>query len=95
MFHFQNDPEAHNKFVKINRAYEVLKDEDLRKKYDMHGEEGLSDDFQQGRGRRYESWKFYQEEFGRILIIFPLVTTSVVCSWFFRKTFNPGYFICL
>lgn len=57
-----NDPEAHDKFLKITRAYEVLKDEDLRKKYDMHGEEGLSDDFQ--GGRRYESWKFYQEEFG-------------------------------
>ncbi|KAL4217269.1 DnaJ subfamily C member 10 [Mactra antiquata] len=56
-----DDPEAHDKFLKINRAYEVLKDEDLRKKYDMHGEEGLSEDF--GKGK-YESWKFYQEEFG-------------------------------
>lgn len=56
-----DDPDAHNKFLKINRAYEVLKDEDLRKKYDMHGEEGLSADF--GKGK-YESWKFYQEEFG-------------------------------
>lgn len=60
----QDDKGAHDKFLKINRAYEVLKDEDLRKKYDMHGEEGLSEDF--GRGK-YESWKFYQEEFGNCL----------------------------
>lgn len=63
-FIHQDDPGAHEKFLKINRAYEVLKDEDLRKKYDMHGEEGLSDDFGQ---RKYESWKFYQEEFGKLL----------------------------
>ncbi|VDI80924.1 DnaJ homolog subfamily C member 10 [Mytilus galloprovincialis] len=58
----QDDPEAHDNFLKINRAYEVLKDEDMRKKFDMHGEEGLKDDFH--GGNRYESWKFYQEEFG-------------------------------
>ena len=68
MFLFKNDPEAHEKFLKVTRAYEVLKDEDLRKKYDMHGEEGLSDDFQ--GGRRYESWKFYQEEFGMLCFLF-------------------------
>ncbi len=34
----QNDATAHEKFLKINRAYEVLKDEDLRKKYDKYGE---------------------------------------------------------
>lgn len=38
---WQDDPEAHEKFVRINRAYEVLKDEDLRKVYDLHGEKGL------------------------------------------------------
>ncbi|KAE8580734.1 hypothetical protein XENTR_v10024516 [Xenopus tropicalis] len=56
----QNDPQAHDKFLKINRAYEVLKDEDLRKKYDKYGEKGL-DDQQQGG---YESWSFYQYDFG-------------------------------
>lgn len=40
-FFWQDDPEAHEKFVRINRAYEVLKDEDLRKVYDLHGEKGL------------------------------------------------------
>lgn len=42
-FFFQDDPDAHEKFVRLNRAYEVLKDEDLRKKYDMYGEEGLDE----------------------------------------------------
>ncbi|XP_075465010.1 dnaJ homolog subfamily C member 10 [Ascaphus truei] len=57
----QNDPEAHEKFLKINRAYEVLKDEDLRKKYDKYGEKGLED---QQQGGRYESWNFYRYDFG-------------------------------
>ncbi|XP_069107417.1 dnaJ homolog subfamily C member 10-like [Argopecten irradians] len=57
-----DDPNAHDRFLKLTRAYEVLKDEDLRKKYDTHGEEGLKEDFH--GGRQYESWKFYQEEFG-------------------------------
>ncbi|XP_069465703.1 dnaJ homolog subfamily C member 10 [Ambystoma mexicanum] len=56
-----NDPEAHAKFVKINRAYEVLKDDDLRKKYDKYGEKGLDD---QQQGGRYESWNFYRYDFG-------------------------------
>lgn len=56
------DPEAHEKFLRITRAYEVLKDEDLRKKYDLHGEAGLSEDH--GRGGHYESWQWYQQNFG-------------------------------
>ncbi|XP_067843783.1 dnaJ homolog subfamily C member 10 isoform X2 [Heptranchias perlo] len=55
-----NDPEAHNNFLKINRAYEVLKDEDLRKKYDKYGEKGLQDH----QGGQYESWNFYRYDFG-------------------------------
>ena len=60
----KDDPEAHNKFVLINRAYEVLKDEDLRKKYDRFGEEGLKEQKQQWN--RYESWQFYKTEFGKM-----------------------------
>ena len=63
VFCFQDDPKAHDNFLKITRAYEVLKDEDLRKKYDMHGEEGLKEDFH--GGGRYESWHYYNEEFGK------------------------------
>ncbi|NXG21149.1 DJC10 protein, partial [Grallaria varia] len=57
----QNDPNAHENFLKINRAYEVLKDEDLRKNYDKYGEKGLED---QQQGGRYESWHFYRYDFG-------------------------------
>uniref|UniRef100_A0A672KN65 DnaJ homolog subfamily C member 10 n=1 Tax=Sinocyclocheilus grahami TaxID=75366 RepID=A0A672KN65_SINGR len=56
-----NDATAHEKFLKINRAYEVLKDEDLRKKYDKYGEKGLQDEQQ---GGRYESWNYYRYDFG-------------------------------
>lgn len=56
-----NDPDAHEKFMKITNIYEVLKDEELRKKYDRYGEEGLKEDF---KGGRYESYNFYKDEFG-------------------------------
>lgn len=56
----QNDPSAHDQFLKINRAYEVLKDEELRKKYDKYGEKGLDEN----QGGHYESWSFYRYDFG-------------------------------
>ena len=61
---FQDKPEAHEEFVIINRAYEVLKDEELRKKYDQWGEEGLKDDFN-GGGNQYQSYQFYRDNFGK------------------------------
>ncbi|XP_060944265.1 dnaJ homolog subfamily C member 10 [Limanda limanda] len=54
------DSSAHDKFVEVNRAYEVLKDEDLRKKYDKYGEKGLDEQ----QGGRYESWNYYRYDFG-------------------------------
>uniref|UniRef100_A0A3Q2QK14 DnaJ homolog subfamily C member 10 n=1 Tax=Fundulus heteroclitus TaxID=8078 RepID=A0A3Q2QK14_FUNHE len=54
------DSSAHEKFLKVNRAYEVLKDEDLRKKYDKYGEKGLDEQ----QGGRYESWNYYRYDFG-------------------------------
>lgn len=39
----------------------MLKDEDLRKKYDKYGEKGLQDEQQ---GGRYESWNYYRYDFG-------------------------------
>jgi len=51
--------------LKINRAYEVLKDEDLRKKYDKYGEKGLQDEQQ---GERYESWNYYRYDFGNLVL---------------------------
>jgi DnaJ family protein C protein 10 len=56
------DPNAHAEFLRINRAYEILRDDELRKKYDTYGEEGLKDDF--NRGNQYQSWNFYQHNFG-------------------------------
>nr|CDJ88120.1 Heat shock protein DnaJ and Thioredoxin domain containing protein [Haemonchus contortus] len=58
----KDNPNAHAEFVKINKAYEVLKDEDLRKRYDQYGEKGLEDGFQ--GGNNYQSWQFYNENFG-------------------------------
>lgn len=57
-----DDPRAHERFTTINRAYEVLKDEELRKKYDLYGEEGLKDDH--FGGGHYQSWTYFNEEFG-------------------------------
>ncbi|XP_047492349.1 dnaJ homolog subfamily C member 10-like [Penaeus chinensis] len=57
-----DDPDAHEKFVRLNRAYEVLKDEDLRKKYDMYGEEGLDEN--RSSGNQYHSWSYYHDNFG-------------------------------
>lgn len=58
----QDDKNAHTEFVRLNRAYEVLMDEEMRKKYDQFGEKGLSDDFQ--GGNQYQSWQFYRDNFG-------------------------------
>jgi len=63
--YFQDDEEAHKKFLRVNRAYEVLKDEDLRKKYDMYGEDGLKEGGPTGHG--YQSWSFYNQDFGTLL----------------------------
>jgi len=52
---------AHERFVKVNKAYEVLKDEQLRKKYDLHGEDGLDDSKPHSK---YQSWNYYNDDFG-------------------------------
>lgn len=67
-FMLKDDPKAHDHFVKINRAYEVLKDEEMRKKYDLHGEEGIKD----GSGQNYQSWTFYKNQFGMRAILLSL-----------------------
>lgn len=38
-------------------------DEELRKKYDVYGEEGLKDDH--FGGGHYQSWNYFNEEFGK------------------------------
>ena len=59
--YLKGDPDANANFVKINRAYEILKDEDLRKKYDQFGEDGLKDQNQNQGWNQYQSWNFYQQ----------------------------------
>ena len=39
-------------------------DEELRKKYDLYGEDGLKDDHF-GGGGNYQSWHYFNEEFGK------------------------------
>ena len=56
-----SEDDAHEKFLKINKAYEVLKDEQLRKKYDLHGEVGIDDNKPRNK---YQSWNYYHEDFG-------------------------------
>ncbi|VDO77075.1 unnamed protein product [Haemonchus placei] len=83
----KDNPNAHAEFVKINKAYEVLKDEDLRKRYDQYGEKGLEEGFQ--GGNNYQSWQFYNENFGELLRISPL---TELCFLFFLSTFYS--FLC-
>lgn len=59
----KEDQEIYELFVKISRAYEILKDEDSRRKYDLHGDEGLANEFQSRGESQYRSWSYY-ENFG-------------------------------
>jgi DnaJ homolog subfamily C member 10 len=44
--------------VKIARAYETLKDPDLRKHYDLYGDDN------QSKHQSYQSWSYYRDNFG-------------------------------
>lgn len=56
----QDDPQAHEKFLKFTRAYEVLKEPETRKHYDLYGDTGsdLNDD------KHYHSYSYYRDDFG-------------------------------
>ncbi|XP_049766880.1 dnaJ homolog subfamily C member 10-like [Schistocerca cancellata] len=56
----KGDPDAHANFVKLTKAYEVLKDQESRKKYDLFGEDGVKTTGQQ----TYHSWSYYRDNFG-------------------------------
>lgn len=55
---FQDDPNAHDKFLRLTTAYETLKDNDLRRKYDLYGEDGLNNSHKK---QTYHSWSYYQD----------------------------------
>jgi hypothetical protein len=52
-----NDPEAHAKFQALAEAYQVLGNEELRRRYDAHGAAGLDVNFIDG-------WEFFTALFG-------------------------------
>lgn len=55
----QDDPNAQERFVKVTRAYEVLKDEAKRKQYDLYGDE------EDPKVRTsYKSYDYYAFHFG-------------------------------
>ncbi|XP_066991442.2 dnaJ homolog subfamily C member 10 [Anabrus simplex] len=56
----KDDPSAHSTFIRLTKAYEVLKDEESRKKYDLYGEEGIKS----SQSQNYHSWSYYQDNFG-------------------------------
>lgn len=56
-----DDPNAHEVFVKLTRAYEVLKDPQLRKHYDVHGEEQTDSSW---KNSQYHSYTYYRDHFG-------------------------------
>ena len=49
-----DDEDAVHKFHDINEAYEVLSDEEKRKVYDQHGEEGLKNQAQNQGGSMFK-----------------------------------------
>ncbi|KAL3276716.1 hypothetical protein HHI36_012086 [Cryptolaemus montrouzieri] len=55
-----DDPDAHEKFLKITRAYEVLKQPETRKHYDVHGDTGSD----LNENKHYHSYTYYRDQFG-------------------------------
>lgn len=75
----------------MNRAYEVLKDEDQRKKYDKYGEKGLDEQ----QGRQYESWNYYRYDFGQLFtsIVVPKRCLIVPLQHASQKIIRSIYFV--
>ncbi|XP_019700630.1 dnaJ homolog subfamily C member 10 isoform X3 [Harpegnathos saltator] len=55
-----DDPNAHDKFIQLTTAYEVLKEPDSRRKYDIYGKDGLD---MSNKKQTYHSWSYYQNSF--------------------------------
>ena len=56
-----NNPDAQEKFLNLKTAYEVLKDQESRKAYDLYGEEGVNS---KRKSSNYQNWNFYNDNFG-------------------------------
>lgn len=62
-----DDETAHQRFVEISEAYEVLSDDDLRRVYDQHGHEGVKQHQQgggRGRGHGRDPFDVFSQFFG-------------------------------
>ncbi|KAL1491528.1 hypothetical protein ABEB36_012112 [Hypothenemus hampei] len=55
----KDDAEAEQKFIKIAKAYEVLKDPMTRKEYDLHGDSEFKH-----KKQSYHSYSYYKDHFG-------------------------------
>ncbi|XP_031332740.1 dnaJ homolog subfamily C member 10-like [Photinus pyralis] len=55
----QDDPDADAKFAKFARAYEILKDPESRKQYDLFGDVG-----DKSHKQKYQSYTYYRDQFG-------------------------------
>src|SRR5512134_2184007 len=51
-----NDPKAEERFKEISFAYDVLSDEDKRKRYDEFGAASLAPGFDPEQARAYKRW---------------------------------------
>lgn len=57
-----DDPLAQQKFLDLKQAYEVLKDQETRKQYDLHGKDGIQEGFKHNKD--FQNWNFYKNHFG-------------------------------
>ncbi|XP_066146223.1 dnaJ homolog subfamily C member 10-like [Euwallacea fornicatus] len=55
----KEDVDAEEKFIKIAKAYEILKDPTSRKQYDIHGDSEFK-----GKKQSYHSYSYYRDHFG-------------------------------
>ena len=58
-------------------------DEELRKKYDVYGEEGLKDDHFDGG--HYQSWNYFNEEFGKIVAFTEEMSVVLTSFYYFSS----------
>ncbi|GFZ44621.1 hypothetical protein JCM24511_02345 [Saitozyma sp. JCM 24511] len=58
------DEAAHEKFIEVSRAYEILSEEETRRIYDRHGEEGLKQHEAQKQGGGHNPHDIFSRFFG-------------------------------